>query len=145
MSKKNKKRHNKKKAPKNTNIRFLDCVSVGDRITDVSIGKFDLDLGLGLSNAMLLSTGYITRTGIRYDFTVLIPASSLENEEVCLLILDKLKEGKYILCSDEITADYVNEIKISAALEGIELGEIFLHNNSNNTNALKVKGIACIE
>ena len=141
MSKKNKKRNNKKKAT----TRFLDCISVGDKITDVSIGKFDLNLGQGLSDAMLLSTGYKTRTGIHFDFNVVIPSSALKNEEVCLLILDKLKEGKYILCSDEITADYVNEIKISAALEGIELGEIFLHNNSNNTNALKVKGIACIE
>lgn len=144
MSKKNKKRHNKKKANKNTNIRFLDFVSVGEKITDVSIGKFDLDLGLGLSNAMLLSTGYITRTGIHYDFTVLIPASSLKNEEVCLLILDKLKEGKYILCSDETTATYVNEKKNSAALDGIKLGEIFIDNN-NTTETLKVNEIVWLE
>lgn len=144
MSKKNKKRHNKKKANKNTNIRFLDCVSVGDRITDVSIGTFDLDLGLSLSNAMLLSTGYKTRTGVNYDFTVLIPASSLESEEVYLLILDKLKEGKYIICSDENTATYVNEIKNSAALDGIKLGEIFFGYN-NTTETLKVKETVWVE
>ncbi len=143
MSKKNKKRHNKKKANKNTNIGFLDGVSVGDKITDVSIGKFDLDLGLGLSNAMLLSTGYITRTGIHFDFNVAIPAATLEDEEVCLLILDKLKEGKCILCSDEITAAYVSEIKDSAALEGIKLGKIFIRNNTTET--LKVKEVVCIE
>ncbi len=140
MSKKNKKRNNKKKA--NKNIRFLDCVSVGDKITDVSIGKFNLGPGLGLSNAMLLSTGYKTRTGIHFDFNVVIPSSALKNEEVCLLILDKLKEGKYILCSDEITVAYVNEIKNSAASQGIKFGEIILSNN-NDTETLIAKEIVC--
>ena len=140
MSKKNKKRNNKKKA--NKNIRFLDCVSVGDKITDVNIGKFNFGPGLGSSNGMLLSTGYKTRTGIHFDFNVVIPSSALKNEEVCLLILDKLKEGKYILCSDEITVAYVNEIKNSAALEGIKLGEIVLSNN-NDTETLIAKEIVC--
>ena len=145
MNKKNKKRHNKKKTNKNTNIGFLDGISVGDKITDVSIGKFNLDLGSDLYpiSAILLSTGYKTKTGIRFDFNVAIPAASLEDEEVCLLILDKLKEGKCILCSDEITAAYVSEIKDSAALEGIKLGKIFLRNNTAET--LKIKEVVCIE
>lgn len=120
----------------NSNKNLNDCISVGDRITDVGVA-YDEN---GESVGVLISTGCATKTGIHFESNIVIPPQGFDDENVCLMISDKLAYGKYILCSDEGLAEVISEMKSDLASVGIELGEIFL-NRTQRPEKLEVKGI----
>ena len=129
MSKKNKKRKSitKKAMVINKNRKFLDCISVGDRITEVgTVGNENLE-HIGI----LIRTGHVTKAGIYYDFCVIISPECYDDVDTYWMMVDKLSYGKYIICADACIAGLINEIKIYVASKGIELGELFVYNNKH--------------
>lgn len=105
----------------NSNKNLNDCISVGDRITDVGVVYDENGEYIG----MLISTGSVTEIGIEFESNIIIQPQDFDDENVCSMISDKLAYGKYILCSDEGLAEVISEIKSDLSSVGIELGEIF--------------------
>ena len=102
---------------------FLNCVSVGDKISEISTLHDKNNKFIGI----YISTGHKTKTGIYFDFNAIVPPSRLSDSNTREMIQQKLTYGKYILSTDNVLADFLTNCKSELKSEGIILGDIFTY------------------